>query len=127
MTHYIDGKPVNALELLLAAAREDDRVKAALWEFSERGDISRAMRTKKRDECLRAAAEILSADDCTNWVTAVRLALAIDNFTRNGGKLQRLRRGAVEELSPVERLLHEAFLACGKVPSSDKYLYALLF
>lgn len=126
MTHYIDGKKVNALELLLAAAREDDRVKAALWECIERGDISRAMRTKKRDECLREAAEVLSADGCTKWQAAKRLAQAITNFSRDGGKLHRLRLGAVEQLSPVEQLLHIAFLAGGEVPGSPSYLHALL-
>ncbi|MEJ5896342.1 hypothetical protein WIT60_05730 [Aquabacterium sp. G14] len=126
MPHYINGKPVNALDLLLEAAKDDDRVKAALWECIQSGEISKAMRTRKRDDCLRSAAEILGADGCTTWVTAVRLSKAIENFKRPGGKLQRLRRGAMEELSPVERLLHEACLAGGKVPSSDKYLYTLL-
>ena len=126
MTHYINGNPVNALDLLLEAAKDDDRVKAALWECIQTGEIGRSVRTKKRDECLREAAAILSADGCTKWQAAKRLSVAITNFSREGGKLPRLRLGAIEPLSPVEQLLHVAFMAGGDVPGSPSYLHALL-
>lgn len=121
---------MKGIDLLLALAAHDDRVlellRAAAFDgdFYEAAGLGRAARTRARDEALRDAAEILSADECGPWIAVGRLVASIQRF--KSLILPRLRPGIMVELCPVDTVLHRAWLTGRRLPESESYLYELL-
>lgn len=116
------------IDLLLDIAQHDDRA-LELLRMAALGDglaavLDRASCTKARNAELIQAANILGADGCGPWPTAVRLAGYVKRF--RASVLPRLRPGSLIQLSPVEACLYRAFLTGERMPSSARYLHELL-
>ncbi len=116
------------IDLLLDVAQHDDRVmellRMAALDNGLAAVLDRASCTRARNAELIQAANILGADGCGPWPTAVRLAGYVKRF--KASVLPRLRPGSLIQLSPVEACLYRAFLTGERMPSSARYLHELL-
>lgn len=82
-------------------------------------------RIRVRNEALADAAQILSADGCSTWQAAQRLAQAVRRFER--ALLPALRAGAGLDLAPHEAALWRAYMVRGAKPLRNPgKLYQLL-
>ncbi|MBN9403976.1 MAG: hypothetical protein J0I00_01000 [Burkholderiales bacterium] len=86
--------------------------------------LDRASRTRRRNAALGRAAELLSGDGCGAWITAGRLAAAIERFER--ALWPALLGGARLELSEIEQALYEAFLTGATPVTCQRRLFELL-
>ncbi|UCV00317.1 hypothetical protein [Acidovorax radicis] len=82
-------------------------------------------RIRVRNEALVDAAQVLSADGCSTWQAAQRLAQAVRRFER--ALLPALRAGAELDLAPHEAALWRAYMVRGAKPLRNPgKLYQLL-
>lgn len=125
--------PLNTLiELLVEIATYDDRVRVKMLKANLSADeflmdigFSRQQRIHFRNKKLRAAAEILMADGCSQKVGFERFVNKLNHYRRCS--LPRASLGVDIDFSPSEWAIHHAFLSGVAVPDDVSHLRKILF